>query len=103
MVIKMGKTWTRVVYENQLGFVYTKYLVDLGANLPDEGELYKVKVKGNSTVNVRRDATKKSKTITTLRNGTYVKVFEQSENWSHVYYNVDKIGYIMTKFLEKVE
>ena len=103
LVIKMGKTWTRIVYNNQLGFVYTKYLVDLGANLPDEGELYKVKVKNNTTVNVREEDTKKSKVITTLRNGAFVKVFDQQETWSFVYYSYEDFGYIMNKFLVKVE
>ncbi len=103
LVIKMGKTWTRIVYDNQVGFVYSKYLVDLGANLPDDGELYKVKVKNNTTVNVREEATKKSNSIIKLRNGAFVKVFEQQENWSFVYYSMNDFGYIMNKFLVKVE
>ena len=103
LVIKMGKTWTRIVYDNMVGFVYTKYLVDLGANLPEEGDLYKVKVKNNTTVNVREEDSKKATVIIRLRNGAFVKVFSQQETWSFVYYNMNECGYIMNKFLVKVE
>ena len=102
-VLNMGKTWTRIVYDNRHAFVYTKYLVDGGDNLPDGGELYRVKVKKNTTLNVRVGADKKTKSIKKLSNGAYVKVFEQYDSWSFIYYNMNDFGYVMNKFLVKVD
>lgn len=102
-VVAIGKTWTRIVYDNQYGFVYSKNLVDTGDNLPEGGELYRVKVKGNTTLNVREEDTRKSKIIIRLRNGALVKVFEKQEKWSFVYFNKTDFGYVMNKFIVKVD
>ena len=103
LVVAKGKTWTRIIYNNQYAFVYSKYLVDLGDNLPEGGELYKVKVATNTTLNVRKEATKKAKVLTKISNGSFVKVFERQNTWSFVYYTKTDFGYVMNKFLEKVE
>ena len=102
-VVAMGKTWTRIVYNEQYGFVYTKYLVDCGDNLPEEGELYKVKVKKNTTLNVRKESTKKAKVVVKLKNGTYVKLFETDGKWAYICYKKGEFGYVMTKYLVTVE
>ena len=102
-VVAIGKTWARIVYNNQYGFVYAKYLIDCGDNLPEGGELYQVKVRKNTTLNVRKEDKQRSKVVTKLRNGAFVKVFEKQENWSFVYFTKTDFGYVMNKFIVPVE
>ena len=64
---------------------------------------YKAKVIANSgkTVNMRSNASTSSGIIMAIQLGSIVEVSENSGEWSKIIYN-DKVGYMMSKFLEKV-
>lgn len=64
---------------------------------------YKAKVIANSgkTVNMRSNASTSSGIIMAIPLGSIVEVSENSGEWSKIIYN-DKVGYMMSKFLEKV-
>lgn len=102
-VIAVGSTWARIIYEGQYGFIKAEYLVNQRYNLPEEGILYRVVVKKNTTLNVREEGKKRGKVIFTLSNGAFVKVIDMQETWSHVYYSMSRMGFVMNKFLEKAE
>ena len=102
-VVNTGSQWTRIVYDNQYAFVLSKYIEEFGPNLPDEGELYKVSVKNGTTLNVREEGNKNSTILRAIPNDAYVKVIEQGEKWSKVYYSNQDIGYVMNKFIVPVE
>ena len=101
-VVNVGSTWTRVVYDGQYGFVKTKYIVLSDYNLPEEGALYQVVVKSGTTLNVRASDTKKSDVLRALPNGAYVKVIEQYDLWSKIFYDMENQGFVMNKFIKPV-
>jgi len=98
-VVRVGKVWTRIVYDEGFAFVPSKYIQLAGVNLPDEGELYKVFVKDGTTLKVRTGPSQKKKVITTIPNGAFVKVLEDDGKWSYVYYTMKDLGYVMDKFI----
>ena len=102
-VVSHGYKWSRVVFEGRYGYVLSKCLEFDGYNLPDEGELYQVKVANGTTLNVRVQSDKSSDVIRTLANGAFVKQLEEYPEWSLVYYDLENKGFVMNKFIIPVE
>ena len=72
--------------------------------LPKDGELYQVSIK-RDTVRVwsKKSMDERwSQVKIKLPNNVYVKVVELGEEWSKVYYSLNKSGYVYTKYLIKV-
>ncbi len=102
-VIIHGGTWSRVVYEGNYGYVLSKCLEFRGYNLPEEGELYRVKVANGTTLNVRSESKKGDNIVRRLPNGAFVKMMEQYEEWSMIFYDPVNKGFVMNKFITPVE
>ena len=98
-VVNVGYKWTRIVYNSQFAFVLSDCIEEYGPNLPEEGSLYTVTVPDGTTLNVREEGRKGSTVLRMIPNGAYVKVLEENDNWCKVYYEIDAIGYVMTKFI----
>jgi uncharacterized protein YgiM (DUF1202 family) len=98
-VVREGKVWSRIVYDNGYAFVKSSAIYRVGVNLPDEGELKQVSVSDHTTLNVRDGPGKKKRIITTIPDGAFVKEIEADGTWSTVYYSMEDTGFVMSKFL----
>jgi len=88
-------SWSHVNYSyNQTGegYIMSKFLVDGKVDVPDD-----------TSVNVRRRPSTSAFRITTIPEGSSVKVLSNSGTWSKVEYTVKKsgTGYVMSKYLKK--
>lgn len=102
-VVRVGKVWARIIYDEGYAFVKCANLEKVDVNLPDEGVLKQVRVSDETTLNVRSGPGKKKSVVTTIPHGAYVKELETEDIWSYVYYSMNDTGYVMTKFLVPVD
>ena len=94
-VTSISGSWSHVnYYYNQTGegYIMSKFLVDGKVDVPDD-----------TSVNVRRQPRTSAPRITTIPEGSYVKVLSANGEWSKVEYVVKKsgTGYVMSKYLRK--
>ena len=91
-VLEYGKTWTKIRYDGQVGYVKTSVLTFLG----DKGEpigtgvtSYQGKATGNAQVPVRNGKTSEAEIIVNLRTATEVTVLSFDGKW----YEIDHDGW----------
>ncbi len=72
--------------------------------LPEEGELYQVCIKRDTVRVWSKKSMDEQWSVVRIKlpNKVYVKVVELGEEWSKIYYSINKYGYIYTKYLVKV-
>ena len=86
-VLEYGKTWTKIRYDGQVGYVKTSVLTFLG----DKGEpigtgvtSYQGKATGNAQVPVRNGKTSEAEIIVNLRTATEVTVLSFDGKWYEI-------------------
>lgn len=97
-IMKIEKGWAEFKYNNQNAFVSSKYIVKIDVN--EKLELFKVVSK--SRLNVRNKPSTNSRIIGVLQPESLIEVFSKTEYWAKIRYN-NNIGYISTKYIEKIE
>ena len=105
-VVSQSGNWSKIVYNGRYAYVMTKYITNnsnSSNNLPVEGELFTVRVRPGTTLNVRTGMSKKNPILTRLPNGTYIKVVEIYDEWSKIYYGSGRTGYVMNEFITPVK
>ena len=94
-VTSTSGVWSHVNYsydQTGEGYIMSKFLVDGKVDVPDD-----------TSVNVRRQPSTSAPRITTIPEGSSVKVLSTNGAWSKVEYVVKKsgTGYVMSKYLRK--
>lgn len=99
-VANKGSTWSKIVYNGRYAYVMTKYITkSVAVTLPEEGELYEVNITPGTKLNVRTGMSKKKPILERLEDGARVKVIANYGEWSKVYYNGKRTGYVMNEFI----
>ena len=104
-VVNYGKSYCRIVYEGQVGYVQTACLkfLDTAAEPMCTWQLsYNGKMTGNAEVPIRNDESNDSAIIVKLRSGTEVTVFGKSGAWYEVEHN-GLHGFVHKNFLRMDE
>ena len=94
-VLSVSGTWAKVNYgfdKTGTGYVMSQFIRDNVVDVPND-----------TTVNVRIQPSKNSSKITTLREGTSVRILARLDGWYQIKYTEPKTGtgYVMTKYLRK--
>lgn len=92
VVLKVGKTYTRILYKGVEGFVLTSALDFYpigGVTEKDEAPLpgwvsYKGKVKSRQSINIRQNGKNGSRIVDEIRAGTPLWVFKTEGKWAEV-------------------
>lgn len=74
-------------------------VVSDSTNENDQKEIATVRVKNNSTLNMRKKPSEKSDIILRIPNGSQVMILEKEDKWSNISYK-EIVGYVMTAFLD---
>lgn len=101
-VVSQSGNWSKIVYNGRYAYVMSKYINGGASNLPEEGELFKVRVTYGK-LNVRVGMSKEFDIIARLSNGAYIKVIETYDEWSKIYYKSGRTGYVMNEFITPVK
>ncbi|RXZ00571.1 SH3 domain-containing protein [Fictibacillus sp. S7] len=103
IVYSESKGWARLKYNNNLGYVSSKYLTASkpsaakAATAPKTTTKY-VTVGSGGNLNLRKSATTASPVVTTLKNGLAVTVYSEAKGWAKIKAN-GKGGYVSLKYL----
>ncbi len=102
-MVEHGETWSRVRYNNQTGYVNTKYLAITQAAAtaaPQAGGLTTTVslVNTDETLNLRLNPASSAPVLALLRHGTALAVLENGAEWTKVT-AMGMTGYVMTKFI----
>ena len=96
-VLNNKGSWWKVKYNEKVGYSYRNYL-----KLENRKTTLKVvEVKVNDCLNVRKDATVKSKILDQLRNGARLEVTGQKGNWYEIKHN-GTVAYVCADFCKTV-
>ena len=102
VVLEKGKTYTKINYKGQDGYVLTSCLKFFGEDAQPTGTgtlVYsREKPAVRTTVNIRNKADKSSAKVAEWDTGTQVAVFGRTNGWYEVEYN-GVHGYVMESFL----
>ena len=101
LVQKVGRKYTRIYYNGQVGYVLNKYLnyYPIGTEAETKVLSYNGHTNGKATIRIRFSSSKKSRMIAELPTGTRVDVIEVKKKWSRVEVNGLR-GFVMNDFLQ---
>ena len=88
-LIEKGDTWSKVKYEDKVGYVNNDYL---------KIQEIKTVIIEKEDVNLRKEANWGSDKLCIIKKGTEVQLIEKGDTWSKVKYE-DKVGYVNNDYL----
>lgn len=100
-VLGVFGNWVKIDFDGTEGYVYKKYIKVEGvpSDTPVSDKVGKI-VNCKTKVNVREDATSKSKLVGTAKKGKTFKVLATAGNWVKIQYTSDKEGYVYKKYIK---
>lgn len=100
-VLGLFGNWVKIDFDGQDGFVYKKYIRVEGVPSDTEvsGKVGKI-VNCKTCVNVREDATSKSKLLGTAKKGKTFKVLATAGSWVKIQYTSDTEGYVYKTYIK---
>ncbi len=112
-VLQQGSSWCQVLYNGQIGYVMTSFLIFTNAptatptvtptptpTTPSGGSAYAKVVTGNGgKLNLRAEADGDSKVLAGIPNGTTLLITSKGATWCTTTY-LGTSGYVMTSFLD---
>lgn len=105
-VLNKGERYARIWYDGQIGYMPVSTLKFYGPASSDDALTailsYKGKTNGRAKVNVRQEASAKSRVVCTPVTGTQVDVVALDGTWAQIDVN-GYHGYIQTKFIQMLE
>lgn len=93
IVLKVGKNYSRVLYDDTVGFVLTSalkfcpvgYTKDKKAEAPKTGWItFRGKTDSNNTINVRMNGKNGSRILGDFKAGTPITIFEVGSKWAEI-------------------
>lgn len=93
LVLKVGKNYSRVLYEDTVGYVLTSALTFCPVGYVDEADdvqisrgwiTFRGKLDSNNTINVRMTASGNSRILDDFKAGTSITIFEVGEKWAEI-------------------
>lgn len=105
LVLEKGKTFTKVYYNNAVGYILTSSLkfYPFATEPFAEGTLHlNGSTSGQANINIRNKAAAGTFVVTALRTGTKVRVITPGDVWTEV--ECDRVrGFVQTRFLNMEE
>lgn len=100
-VLGVFGNWVKIDYDGVEGYVFKKYVRIEGvpSDTPVSGKVGKI-VNCKTKVNVREDATSKSKLLGTAKKGKIFKVLAKAGNWVKIQYTSDTEGYVYKSYIK---
>ena len=100
-VLGLFGNWVKIDFDGEEGYVYKKYIRVEGvpSDTPVSGKVGKI-VNCNNSVNVREDATSKSKLLGMAKKGKTFKVLATAGKWVKIQYTSDKEGYVFKTYIK---
>lgn len=100
-VLGLFGNWVKIDFDGEEGYVYKKYIRVEGvpSDTPVSGKVGKI-VNCKTKVNVREDATSKSKLLGTAKKGKTFKALAIEGNWVKIQYKSDTEGYVFKKYVK---
>ncbi|WP_342598430.1 SH3 domain-containing protein [Psychrobacillus sp. FSL H8-0483] len=94
-----SKTWTKIEYNNSVGYVLTKHLILQELN---ETSITKQATVNIASLNVRAKSSVTSKKLGSLKKGMTVSVYSTSKGWAKIVFN-NQTAYVSEKYLTFVK
>ncbi len=100
-VLGVFGNWVKIDYDVVEGYVFKKYVRIEGvpSDTPVSGKVGKI-VNCKTKVNVREDATSKSKLLGTAKKGKTFKAIAVEGSWVKIQYTSDKTGYVFKTYVK---
>ena len=94
-----SKTWTKIEYNNSVGYVLTKHLILQELN---ETSITKQAIVNIASLNVRAKSSVTSKKLGSLKKGMTVSIYSTSKGWAKIIFN-NQTAYVSENYLTFVK